>query len=309
MELPDGDLYVAFNAKFDLHWSRRLGFKLPTRVWCCQLAEFYLSKFTTPYPSLEDTAVKYGLGHKIDTIKLKYWDNKIDTDKIPLFELAEYANQDTDLTYAVYLIQREQFRENPNLLMSFKIACEDLLVLEEMEWNGLIYDKALCLERSAQIEDELCEITAKLAGLYPDVPINFSSGPQLSAFLYGGNIVQEIRTQVGVYKSGEKLGQPRYSLSEVVHTLPRLVTPLPKSELARPGVFATDEATLRKLKGPAAKKYVSLLLRFAELEKLNGTYYAGLVKLNTTMNWPDSILHGQFNQVVAKTGRLSSTKP
>jgi DNA polymerase-1 len=87
------------------------------------------------------------------------------------------------------------------------------------------------------------------------------------------------------------------------------VNPLPKSELLKEGKFATDEATLRKLKGPAAKKYVSVLLKYAELEKLIGTYYEGIPKLNKEMHWPKGMIHGQFNQVVAKTGRLSSSKP
>ena len=45
-------LNVFFNAKFDLHWYRRLGFTLPSSVWCCQLAEFILGRQQHPYPCL-----------------------------------------------------------------------------------------------------------------------------------------------------------------------------------------------------------------------------------------------------------------
>ena len=38
-------------------------------------------------------------------------------------------------------------------------------------------------------------------------------------------------------------------------------------------------------------------------------YYRGLVDLRVKMNWPFGKLHGVLNQCVAKTGRLSSTKP
>src|SRR6267143_5248410 len=73
------DLFVFFNAKFDCHWLRRCGFKLPKTIWCCQLAEFVLSGQTKRYPSLEDTSQQYGLGHKIDVVKETYWSKGINT--------------------------------------------------------------------------------------------------------------------------------------------------------------------------------------------------------------------------------------
>jgi DNA polymerase I-like protein with 3'-5' exonuclease and polymerase domains len=51
------------------------------------------------------------------------------------------------------------------------------------------------------------------------------------------------------------------------------------------------------------------LIELSKLEKRNGTYYKGLVKLRQEMHWPKNKLHGQYNQCVAKTGRLSSSKP
>ena len=74
--LLDFDLCVFFNAKFDLHWYRRLGYVLPTKIWCCQVAEFVLSGQKIRYPSLEETAVKYNLGHKIDIVKEEFWERK-----------------------------------------------------------------------------------------------------------------------------------------------------------------------------------------------------------------------------------------
>ncbi|MBF9682943.1 hypothetical protein IAI36_11710, partial [Streptococcus pseudopneumoniae] len=73
--------------------------------------------------------------------------------------------------------------------------------------------------------------------------------------------------------------------------------------------YATDEATLRKLKGPNARKYVGPLLKLAELEKLNSTYYKGLPEKAVVGHWEEGYIHGQFNQCVAQTGRLSSSGP
>lgn len=303
------DLAVFFNAKFDLHWYRRVGFKLYNKIWCCQVAEFVLSGQKIRYPSLEETAVKYNLGHKIDKIKIEYWDKGINTDAIPQPILSEYACQDVDLTYLIYLEQVKQFEQQPALYKLFKLMCQDLLVLQEMEWNGQVYDEQLCLQKAAIIQTEINEILSKLSAVYPDIPINFNSPEQISAFLYGGKVYQEAKEHVGFFKTGKQAGQPKYKNITIEHILPRLVTPLPNSKLAKEGYFKTDEGTLRKLKGPAAKKFVGPLLRLSELDKLNSTYYLGLPKKNQEYHWPKGMIHGQFNQVVAQTGRLSSSNP
>lgn len=307
---PNWDLYVFFNAKFDLHWYRKFGIDVqPWKIWCCQVAEFLLSGQKHRYPSLEETAAKYGLGHKIDVIKTEYWDKGINTDAIPQEILSEYCCQDVSLTYQVYLKQLAQFEQHPKLFKLFRLMCQDLLVLEEMEWNGQIYDESLCHQRSINITSQINLVTQQLAGVYPEIPINFGSGDQLSAFLYGGTIYEDSKEHVGFYKTGERAGQPKFKNVVIEHTLPRLVEPLKGTELKKPGVFETNEPTLQKLKGPAAKKYVGPLLKLAELEKLNSTYYLGIPKKAKEMNWKAGEVHGQFNQVVAQTGRLSSSNP
>lgn len=307
---PEWDLYVFFNAKFDLHWYRKLGIDVSGwKIWCCQIAEFLLSGQKQRYPSLEEAATTYGLGHKFDVVKEEWWNKGFNTDEVPRDILSDYCIQDVELTYKVYQHQKALLEKQPDLYKLFKLMCQDLLVLEEMEYNGLVFDEALCLERSQEIDIELVAIKEQLAATYPELTINFGSGDQLSAFLYGGSIYEEGKEHIGFFKTGDKKGQPKYKNIEIVHTLPRLVEPLKNSELKKEGYYATDEATLRKLKGPAAKKYVGPLLRLAELEKLNSTYYCGIPKLVKEMHWDDLVIHGQFNQVTTQTGRLSSSKP
>lgn len=311
-ELPDldnFDLCVFFNAKFDLSWYRRLGFKLPEKVWCCQLAEYYLNNYKTPYPSLDDCAIKYNLGKKIDVIKLEYWDKGVDTDAIPRSILSEYCCMDVDLTYAIYLRQQEAFVQRPGLFKLFKLACQDLLILQEMEHNGLIYDEELCKQRTEELQVKHDIIYKELVSVYPDIPINFGSGDQLSAFLYGGIVKEEVEEHVGFYKTGLKKGQPKYANKTIKHVLPRLVEPLPKTELKKAGVWQTSVDVLSKLKGPAAKKYVGPLLEMSKLGKLLSTYYKGLPKINAEKDWPKGKIHGQYNQCVTATSRLSASQP
>jgi len=302
------DLVIAFNAKFDLLWNKKLGFEPPKAVWCVQLAEYMLDR-QKPYPSLEETAKKYGLSSKLDVVKLEYWDKGVDTEDVPKEILSAYCIQDVDLTYQIYQLQRKQFELRPALYRLFKLACQDLLTLVEMEWNGLKYDEQLCKDRVADCQALRDNVLSLLSAVYPGVPLNFGSNDQLSAFLYGGTIVETIKQADGFYKSGAKKGQVKYVNKDIEHTLPRMVQPLPKSEMGKENVFSTAEGTLKKLKGPFAKKYIPLIQQLSKVDKLIGTYYEGLPALNKEMDWEQGYLFPSYNQCVTQTGRLSSSKP
>lgn len=301
--------FVWFNAKFDISWLRKLNVVFPSKAkhYDVQLAHFYITNQSHPYPSLDDVAAYYKQPGKVDKVAA-LWDSGVDTDAIPWDILTEYGEQDVRLTYTLYELQQDHWNSHPKKHTLFKLACQDMLVLQEMEWNGLVFDEELCYKKSQELQTHINSITSRLAAIYPSIPINFNSNDQLSAFLYGGTIVETRKELDGFYKTGKKVGQPKFRNVEVEHILPRLFTPLPKTEMQKPGVFSTSEGTLRKLKGKH-KWIVDLLLELAKLTKLDETYYTGLTKLNKEMDWPKGFLHGQFNQCIAKTGRLSSSKP
>ena len=95
-----------------------------------------------------------------------------------------------------------------------------------------------------------------------------------------------------------------------IFVLPRLIEPLKGSELAKEGYFSTDESTLKNLKpDKKVKRIIELLLERRGIEKLRGTYYDGIPKLIKESNWLDNIVHGNLNQCVARTRRLSATAP
>lgn len=300
------DLLVGFNFKFDYHWLHNNGVDLSgKRIWDCQTAHYILTNQTHIFPSLDDVCDYYGLGSKLDVVKTQYWDCGITTSLIPWDTLREYAILDAELTAKVFHKQWAQATEAQRAL----ILCDgdDCHVLREMEANGLYFDQQLCNERAASIDVQLQKHKQELASLYPKVPINFNSGDHLSAFLYGGEITEIVKEHIGFYKTGQKKGQPRYQNALVTHKLPRLYTPIKGSELQKPGYYATNEPTLRKLKGKSS--IINSILEIARLEKLNGTYYRGLPALYEKMNWSGSVLHGNFNQTQTATGRLSSSKP
>ncbi|HXP53294.1 MAG TPA: DNA polymerase, partial [Bacteroidia bacterium] len=201
------------------------------------------------------------------------------------------------------LMSREKYR-------LWKLMGMDLVVLATMEKNGIRFDDELCISRAEEIKNKISHITTKLSGVYPGIPINFSSGDHLSAFLYGGTIVEERREIAGFFKTGKKIGEPRYKIERIEHQLPRLVEPLRGSALKKQGFFATNADTLLKLRPTKkTKEIIELIQQQTRLETLLSKTYNGLVKKHGEQNWEPGYLHGQFNQVTVATGRLSSSGP
>ena len=301
------DLVVGFNFKFDLHWLVKSGvYQLRDKhIWDVQIAEFILSNQTERFPSLNETCERYGLEVKLDIVKTEYWDKGINTDEIPWNILESYATRDAELTLACYHAQRKLM--TPAQVRLCHLMCQDMKILQEMEANGIPFDEQLCEQRAMEVDDKISTLKGKLAAIYSSVPINFASNDHLSAFLYGGTVKEEGKEHIGFFKTGAKAGQPKYKNIIIEHKLPRLYEPLKGSAMAKEGNFATDEGTLRKLRGN--KNIVNMILELSKLEKLNGTYYNGLVKLRKEMNWAPGMLHGNFNQTTAQTGRLSSSRP
>lgn len=305
--------YVGFNIKFDIHWLRQSGFKVnkDARIWDCQIAEFLFSDQQNAYPSLNESLQRFGLPQKLDVVKEEYWDKGIDTPDIPRPVLTEYLEQDLEVTYLLYQKQLEYFKNVcPHKYPLFRLMCADLLVLEEMEYNGVLFNVGKAEEEAKRVDMDIERVYSEIEPYFNGVPVNLGSPDQLSCLLYGGDIVVESRIPVGVYKTGAKVGQPRYKILKTVYNMPRLFTPIEGTETAKEGYWSTEEKVLRSLKGSKKHKhFLTLITEYSELNKLNSTYLRGYPKLIETMNWKPNMLHGNLNQCVVITGRLSSTKP
>lgn len=314
-------LIVGFNLKFDYHWVRRNGILFPdrVRVWDCQIAEFIIRGQQGAYPSLNECLAKYGLERKDDKVS-EYWALGLDTPDIPVDELKFYNDLDVELTYKLYLKQQEVMTDAQKKLCL--VMGLDLLVLAEMEWNGIKFDVEKCNAKADEASKRLAELTEELLVFSPTPDINLDSGQQLSCLLYGGVFeFDEVTTVESVYKSGPRKGLTYLKNQHSIKyfNCPRLFTPLKDSETKlklklssgeETTIYVTNEDTLKQLKCPSKvhKRIIELLLERAEVAKLLDTYYQKLPQLLQKMEWGE-YLHGQYNQVVAATGRLSSTQP
>ncbi len=319
--LQQAKLIVGFNLKYDLNAIRRYGLMPPdrVRVWDCQTAEFIISGQKTPYPSLNECLSKYDLGQKDDKIA-EYWALGVDTPDIPVDELQVYGDLDVELTYKLYLKQQEVMTDRQKKLCM--VMGLDLLVLAEMEWNGVKFDKELCRKKATETANELEVITKELLHFAPTPDINLDSGHQLSCLLYGGSFELTTVDYVTeeVYKSGKRKGESHQKNHYVtnVYYCERRFEPVKRTEtklFSKVGdvsfpVWQTGEDVLKKLRKPTKehRRIIELLLKRAELAKLLDTYYGKLPELLDKMEWGD-YLHGQYNQCVAATGRLSSSAP
>ena len=149
--------------------------------------------------------------------------------------------------------------------------------------------------------------------------INFDSGIQLSCYLFGGSFDEVVTAPITkVYKTGPRKGleytQNEYQRTDT-HTFPGFFKGHRNNLLAsatdeRP-IYSTAEDVLVQLpaKTSIQKRVVELLGRRSKLDKLRGTYLVAFPALIDELYWENDLIHGQFNQVVARTGRLSSSKP
>jgi DNA polymerase I-like protein with 3'-5' exonuclease and polymerase domains len=310
--VSESDLLVGFNFKFDLHWLRRYGIDYSNkRVWDCQLVAFILSKQSEKFPSLDGELARHGLGSKLGSVVHEYWDNGVDTTGIPLDELTKYGVTDAELTRSLFLKQSELVSGESRAFRSLVSLCNaDLLVTAEMEWNGILLDVAACLTEAEKITEQVRTIDLELRDFFQVDWVNFDSPKQLSALLFGGTLTRDKREQVGIYKTGAKIGLPRYRVVSEEHRFHGVVEPLKGTRLAG-GAYSTSEDHLRSLNAGSkqVRGILDLLLRRSKLEKLRGTYYEGLPELLSEMGWAGNYIHGQINHCIARTGRTSSSKP
>ena len=308
----DADVIVGFNIKFDLHWLERYGITewKQKRIWDLQIWEFLHSSQTKRMPSLRQSLQDWKLPSKVDIINEEYWSKGIDTPDIPQDLMVSYTKQDVVSEYLLFDSQRTATDGKSKSFRRLLALCNrDLLVLQEMEYSGQRFNSEAALAEAARVNLERDRVLWALRNFAGHRHFNPGSTDHVSALLFGGMVEIEWKIPyLRVTRKGEeKLGFRHFREQKQYE---RLVKPVERYKLKKDGLYSTSNEHLRSIRGNKhVRSILELLDRFAATDKLLSTYLCKLPALISEKDWEPDTIHGQFNQCVAVTGRLSSSSP
>jgi len=264
---------IAHNLKFDLHILLNYGIKIikTKNFFDTLLAAYLLDGGERESRGLKQLALSK-LGMELTPLSdlLGKGKSKITVIEIPLDKLGLYACADADATFRLYELLSSELEENDRLKNLFKTIEIPLIgLLIEMERVGMVIDKDVLIDLKQKTEQKLAEIQIKIFN-YVDTPFNIGSPKQVGEVLFKVLAIQ----------------------GDVDRTIK-----------TKTGAFPTDERTL--LNYARDNEIVRDILLYRELSKLLSTYIIGLTKEIDT----DDLIHTNYNQAIASTGRLSSSEP
>ena len=219
--LNETTLLVGHNIKFDLMWLLESGLEYTGRVYDTMLGEYILNRGVRKSLTLEMSCRRRKIGSKDDRIK-EFMDRGVSFENIPADIVEEYGKIDVEITRRLFDSQMADFRlpKNKGLLMTVKMMNEFLVVLSDMERNGININ----LNELGQVEKEyraefaylkqkIDKIVYKQMG---DTKINLSSPEQLSWLIYSAKPKDKKEWakifNVGIDKNtGKNKKRPQYS--------------------------------------------------------------------------------------------------
>lgn len=192
-------LIVAHNAAYEISWFLTFArkefedfLKRGGRVFDTMHGEYIASDFQSMYPSLDETAPKYGGTHKVDGVKI-LWERGVLTSDIDPVLLHDYlVNGDIPNTALCFYGQCSIFAERNQMQYVWE-RMDALLAWAYCEWFGLFVNMPVARQNQAEQEQRILEIKQELQQYIPkDLPdtleFNFGSDFHMSALVYGGPI-------------------------------------------------------------------------------------------------------------------------
>jgi len=214
-------LLIGHNIKFDLMWLLESGFKYTGRVYDTMLGEYILNRGIRKSLTLEMSCRRRKIGSKDSAIK-EWTDRGIPFQDIPADVVEEYGKIDVAITRRLFDSQMDDLKmaKNKGLLMTLKMMNEFLVVLSDMERNGINInlEELHSVEKEyraefAYLKQKIDKIVYKQMG---DTKINLSSPEQLSWLIYSKKPKDKKEWakifNVGIDKStGKNKRRPQYS--------------------------------------------------------------------------------------------------
>jgi len=214
-------LLVGHNIKFDLMWLLESGFKYSGRVYDTMLGEYILNRGVRKSLTLEMCCRRRKIGSKDSSVK-EYMDRGVSFENIPKDIVEEYGRIDVKITRSLFDSQMADLRseKNKGLLMTVKMMNEFLVVLSDMERNGINVDLNELDRVEKEFRAEFAYLKQKIDKIVyrqmGDTKINLSSPEQLAWLIYSMKPKDKKQWakifNVGIDKStGKSKRRPNYS--------------------------------------------------------------------------------------------------
>jgi len=192
--------------------------------------------------------------------------------QIDLRRVTDYAAEDADVTWRLYEHLLRELDENGLTEVARNIEMPLVRVLEAMEAQGILLDRAILADQRSELEKQLDRLRRSIQAMAGE-PFNPDSPKQLAVLLFENMKLPVIkRTRTGP--------------STDVEVLEKLVE---MDEVSQQG-----------------RQLAAAILDYRQLTKLVNTY---LVALDQAIEPVTGRIHASFHQTGTATGRLSSSNP
>ena len=308
--INESSLIVAHNAKFELLWFLKMGidFSKP-KVWCTQVAQYLLEgqkKGPKGYYKMDTIAKRRGIPGKLDRMAL-YWESGYETDEVDADIIVPYNKQDNVVCGNIYCQQVKELLTKPHLNTIMRMQMNEIALLAEIEWNGMLVHRDTLLSLNKEYTQKVADYNAELEDLTGE-RINWGSGPQVSALLFGGTYTLEEReTYLFYYKGHDEMPSWKERKVDRIITLDGMGFEPPRgAEPSDKGVYSVADNIIKALKGrnKNQRRFLKILQERSKAEKLRSTYFEGLLP-----KLVGDYIHPSMNQTIARNGRKSSSNP
>ena len=238
--LDDTTLLVGHNLKFDLSWLYREGLTYSGRVYDTMLAEYIFARGERKSLSLEEVCKRRSLSLKASDVIQEYLKDGAGYESIPKEVLRKYCIQDIKSTAELFNTQIKELKRDVNkgLMKTVKMSNEFLLVLTDMEVNGIAIDMKSLFEVEHEYKKEYRELEISIAesikDAMGDTKINLSSPEQLSQLIYSRKVIDKKKWSsvfnIGMDKTtGKPLRRNRMKKKDFVAAINNYTEPVYKT--------------------------------------------------------------------------------
>lgn len=268
-------------------------------IWDTQVAEYVNGNGLM---SLEAACELHGVPFKKDGEIKKYWAEGYDTEEIPTDKLEEYLYGDLEATEALYLKQREAYKNHKLIVEMSKVSA----ALAHMEQEGMYVDEDKLLEYAADLMAEAKEIEQDVLknlesrGWPSDKEFSPNSAAHLSLLFFGGGFEVMESKKIGKFKNGKD----KFKKVPVVKFVQAPVDRPNVPDLTSTGKPSFSDQWFQE-NGESTEE-VKAIHRLRAIKKELGTFVKGIAQ---NRNDETGLLHGNLNHCLTGTGRLSSSDP